>query len=251
MSTATESSPYTPTWSGPGVMQAIVTLRKDSKLSQETLEKWFHEVYFPAVLKTGIAKTTTTWRAVDPNYERPLMFVSEVENMELIQYGDQNHKVGGGLHNIPRKSELFPTDGPVDDFVDFESRLLSQIESYGDSGTLAADEVDTMIYAAMQPKPGGEKDLDDWYRTEHNAQMSKEPGYQRTTRYSPLFQTRNIEGAKPTGLNFVAFHQFGIGNKIGTEVEPLDPITDWTKKSMGECTSIDAAIYRKVKTLTA
>ncbi|KAJ4357867.1 uncharacterized protein N0V89_002444 [Didymosphaeria variabile] len=95
----------------------------------------------------------------------------------------------------------------------------------------------------MQPAPGGEKDLDAWYREEHNEQMSKEPGYKRTTRYSPLFQTRNI--GKPSGLDFVAFHQFGEGHKIGTEVEPLEPMSNWTKRAMNNCTSIDAAVYRK------
>jgi hypothetical protein len=101
----------------------------------------------------------------------------------------------------------------------------------------------------MQPGAGGEKDLDAWYRDEHNEQMSKEPGYKRTIRCNPVFQTRNV--GKPGGLDFVAFHQFGEGNKVGTEVEPLDPMTEWTKRCMGACTSIDAAVFRKERTFTA
>lgn len=113
---------------------------------------------------------------------------------------------------------------------------------------MVIDEVTTIIFAAMQPAPGGEKDLDAWYREEHNEQMAREPGYKRTTRYSPLFQTRNV--GTPAGLDFVALHQFGDKNEIGSEVKPLDPMTDWTKRCMGECTSIDAAVYRKFKTFT-
>jgi hypothetical protein len=137
MSTQTGTSGSAPTWSGPGIMQAIITLREDSKLSQDNLEKFFYESYFPAVLKTGIVKSITSWKAASPNYGRPWMIIMEVENLELVQFGDQNHKVGGGLHTITRTSDLFPTNGPVDDFIDFESRILSQIELYGSSGTSA------------------------------------------------------------------------------------------------------------------
>lgn len=129
-----------------------------------------------------------------------------------------------------------------------ECSVIDQVQPFHVANNIS-DGAGTMIYAAMQPKPGGEKDIDAWYREEHNEQMSKEPGYVRSIRYSPLFQTRNP--GKPTGLDFVALHQFGEGNNVGTEVRPLEPMTEWTKTCMGSCTSIDAAVFRKVKTLTA
>lgn len=98
----------------------------------------------------------------------------------------------------------------------------------------------------MQPTSGGEADLDAWYREEHNDQMSKEPGWKRTSRFSLLYQDRN-DGKEPGGLGFLAIHEFGEGNKIGKDVEPLDPMTDWTKRCMSECKAIDAAVYHKVK----
>ncbi|KAJ4294397.1 hypothetical protein N0V90_008087 [Kalmusia sp. IMI 367209] len=246
MSTTVAANGRTQPWSGPGIMQSFVKLREDSQLSIETLQNWFDEVYLPAVLATGIVKSATHWKAASPNYGKQWMIVYEVEDLALVQNND-NH-VGGSLKDIPRTSETFPTEGLVDDFIDFESRILSQIQLFG-SGEHPADEVTTIIYAAMQPAPDGQKDLDAWYREEHNQQMSEQPGWKRTTRYSPLFQTRNV--GKPGGLDFVALHQFGEGNKLGKEVEPLDPMTDWTKKCMSECTSIDAAVYHKVKTLSA
>lgn len=65
------------------------------------------------------------------------MIVFEVPNLEMVEFGDAKHKAGGGLHGIPRTSDLFPTEGPVDDFVDFESRILSQVELYGENGNTA------------------------------------------------------------------------------------------------------------------
>lgn len=98
----------------------------------------------------------------------------------------------------------------------------------------------------MEPGEGGEADLDAWYREEHNQQMSEQPGWKRTTRFNLLFQQRN-DAKESQRLSFLAIHEFGEGHKIGKDVEPLDPITDWTKKAMSEAKSIEAAVYHKVK----
>lgn len=79
----------------------------------------------------------------------------------------------------------------------------------------------------MQPSSGGEADLDAWYREEHNQQMSKEPGWQRTSRFRLLHQGRN-DGGEAHGLDFLAIHEFGEGNKLGKTLEPLHPATDST-----------------------
>jgi hypothetical protein len=100
--------------------------------------------------------------------------------------------------------------------------------------------------AAMEPSPGGEADLDAWYRDEHNDQMSKEPGYVRTSRFSLVHQLRT-DGGKLERISFLAIHEFGDGHKIGTKVEPLDPMTDWTKRCMSNAKAIDAAVYKKVQ----
>jgi len=82
-------------------------------------------------------------------------------------------------------------------------------------------------------------------RDEHNQQMSEQPGWKGTTRYKLVYQTRN-DGNEPSGSDFLALHYFGAGHKLGKNVEALQPVSDWTKRVMGECTAIDAANYRKV-----
>lgn len=104
------------------------------------------------------------------------------------------------------------------------------------------------MYAMMQPKAGGEAELDRWYREEHNPQMSEQPGWKRTVRYSLVLQRTN-GSKKMEELPFLAIHEFDKENKLGQEPQALDPITDWTKKVMSEQKAIDAAIFLKVKTL--
>ncbi|KAF2692206.1 hypothetical protein K458DRAFT_354521 [Lentithecium fluviatile CBS 122367] len=222
-------------WSGPGIMQSYFKLKPGSKLSQETLEKWWQEEYLPKVVDTGIVKSAWTWNAVNPDYERQHMVIYKVPDLAPVQ--------SDMLKKIPRTSDMFPTDGPVDDFIQFESRIFELVQLY-ETGKQPEDAATKIMYAAMQPLPGGEADLDAWYREEHNEQMSKEPGWKRTTRFKLLFQTRN-DGKKPGGLDFLAIHEFGEGNQLGKDVHPLDPMTDWTKKAMAGCTAIDAAIYEK------
>ena len=45
----------------------------------------------------------------------------------------------------------------------------------------------------------------------------------------------------------MAIHEFGDGHKIGKDVQPLDPITDWTKRAMSQAKAIEAAVYQKAK----
>jgi hypothetical protein len=99
----------------------------------------------------------------------------------------------------------------------------------------------------MEPKPGGEADLDAWYRDEHNQQMSEQPGWKRTTRFKLLVQYRP-DGKEMVKTSFLAIHEFGDGHKIGKDVEALEPKTKWTEKVMDEAEAIDAAVYHKVKT---
>ncbi|CAI6338231.1 unnamed protein product [Periconia digitata] len=227
-----------PQWSGPGIMQSFVTLKEGSKITQETLDRWFEEVYVPELIKTGIVTAASIWKAANPAYEKQNMILYEAPDLAPIKQGKLRED------HVSRKSDMFPTDGPVDDFVDVESRILAR-EEYYEIEKQPKDVATTVIYAAMQPSPGGEVDLDKWYREEHNEQMSKEPGWKRTIRYRLLFQTRN-DGKEAEGLDFLAIHEFDEKNKLGQNVQPLEPITDWTKKAMSECKSIDAAIYHKV-----
>ncbi|KAF2736365.1 hypothetical protein EJ04DRAFT_551415 [Polyplosphaeria fusca] len=245
-----------PCWTGPGLLQTFITISPTSELRIETLEKWLDDVYIPALIGTGAVQSAWRFKAVDPGYGKQHMVLYKIPDLAQVQ--------AGKLQQAPRASELFPKGGTVDDYVLGESKIFSFVELYppdtreqkegrrlvstvrpSDKLTLA-DAGSTIIMAAMEPSPGGEKDLDAWYRDEHNEQMSKEPGYLRTTRFSLVFQHRTDGKAMET-VSFLALHEFGEGHKVGSKVEPLDPMTDWTKRCMTNAKAIDAAVYRKVK----
>lgn len=99
----------------------------------------------------------------------------------------------------------------------------------------------------MQPAPGGAAELDAWYREEHNEQMSQQPGWLRTCRYSLVAQQHSgSEAMKEKELSFLAIHEFEEDNELGNTVKALEPVSEWTMKVMSEAEGIDAAIYRRI-----
>jgi hypothetical protein len=174
-------------WSGPGIIQGFFTLPPDSKLTQETLEKWLDDEYNPAMLETKVVKAAHRFKAANPDYGKRNMVVYELDDLASAKSGE--------LQEVSRVSSLFPSKEPVDSFVESEARILSLIEEYKKeehpkgllmpSGTTSSasavwvlgylsckktdndtDAAKTIIYAAMEPGEGREADLDAWYREE-------------------------------------------------------------------------------------
>ena len=110
------------TWSGPGLIQVFINLRKDTKLSQPTLEKWLDEVYIPAQVETGVVKGVRRFKAANPSYDKQNLVIYHVPDLAALRTGK--------LEAVPRSSELFPTEEPVDAFVESDSRVLSEVEVF-------------------------------------------------------------------------------------------------------------------------
>lgn len=109
-------------WSGPGIIQSFIALPETSKLKQETLEKWFDEVYVPALIETGAVKSAWRFKAANPEYDKQHMVIYKCPDLALVK--------AGKLESVPRTSDLFPTEEPVDVLIDSESRILSFVQLY-------------------------------------------------------------------------------------------------------------------------
>lgn len=117
-----DAPPSSTPWTGPGIIQGFFKIKEGSQLSQETLEKWFDEEFFPATLATGVVKSAWRWKAVDAGNEKQHMVIYKMPDLGAAQ--------SGKLGEVPRTSSLFPTDGPVDDFAESEYRIMSLVQLY-------------------------------------------------------------------------------------------------------------------------
>ncbi|KAF2491046.1 hypothetical protein BU16DRAFT_517062 [Lophium mytilinum] len=222
---------------GPGIIVSRFKLRDSSEVSQELLEKWYDEVHIPDVLATGGVKSAWRWKAADPEYGN--------QNMVLYKLPDLTFINDPKFQAIGMTSDLLPGSRSMLDFTAFDLRFYT-MEQLFQTEHQPEDATSTIVWAAMEPAEGGAAELDSWYRDEHNQQMSKEPGWKRTTRFKIVGQLHDITPANDAP-SFLTIHEFGDGHKIGTKVLPLEPKTEWTKKVMGSAKTIDAGVYHKVK----
>lgn len=109
-------------FSGPGIVQSFIKLRKDSQLSEEVLWKWWDGVYIPALLETGVVKSAWRWKAANQDYDKQHMIIYKIPEMAEV--------AAQKLRGVPRTSDMFPTSGPVDDFTELEVRCLTLTQLY-------------------------------------------------------------------------------------------------------------------------
>ncbi|KAF2184359.1 hypothetical protein K469DRAFT_580245, partial [Zopfia rhizophila CBS 207.26] len=216
-------------WSGPGIIVNLVRIPETSKITRGTLEKWFDDVYVPDLVATGVVTSAWRFKAANPDDAKQSMAIYKVLDLAPVQTGK--------LQTVKKTSETFPTDSHVDEFVESDSRMFSLVQLF-QRERQPEDSATTIIMAAMEPAAGGEADLNAWYREEHNQQMSEQPGWKRTTRFKLLFQHKT-DGKPNDAPSMFAIHEFGDGHKIGKDVVPLKPMTEWTKKCISEAKAID------------
>lgn len=90
-------------------------------------------------------------------------------------------------------------------------------------------------------------DMERWYRDEHNAQMAREPGWVRSSRYKLVLQIKRDKSKAREAPRWMTLHEFGEGNTLGIEVAPLEPVSEWTKKVMGDMASIEAYVWKRTQ----
>lgn len=89
--------------------------------------------------------------------------------------------------------------------------------------------------------------MDSWYREEHLDQMSKEPGFQRATRFELVFQIKNEVEPAEDAANYLTSYEFDGSNKLGKEVQLLEPMTEWTGKVIKNIQKVEMGVFHQIK----
>lgn len=94
-----------------------------------------------------------------------------------------------------------------------------------------------MAIAAIEPAPGGDDDLHDWYIRQHLDMLSMTPGYRRGTRYKLLSSTR--EGTP----RYIALHEYESVELPSAEIE-LTTKTEWSKKILSSVLKFESELWK-------
>lgn len=94
-----------------------------------------------------------------------------------------------------------------------------------------------MTIAAIEPKLGGDDDLEDWYRCQHLDMLSMVPGYRRGTRYKLLSSMRD---GTP---RYLALHEFESAELPADEIECTTK-TEWSKNILGSALQFERELWK-------
>ena len=91
--------------------------------------------------------------------------------------------------------------------------------------------------------------LDEWYRGEHVAEISKCPGYRRMSRYKLATSSRlsEFERSFPEAPTWLALHEFDRTEFPWKELAATDE-TDWAKKVIPGIRDIDFGCFALKRT---
>lgn len=199
-------------------------------------------------------KTARQYRATNIEYKKRHLVICETEDLARVNVKQmlkflEGENIGGKWDiRAYREVEIFDLEKSSSTSFLCHSRPEDEgTVKYCPLLTVRIEAAETIMVALMQPSPAGAADLDAWYREEHNQQMSEQPSWLRTCRYSLVSQQTSTSGGSEgfQELSFLAIHEFGEGEQLGDSVKALEPISEWTMKVMKDAVGIDAAIYRR------
>jgi len=94
-----------------------------------------------------------------------------------------------------------------------------------------------------------DSELDEWYRSEHVAEIARCPGYRRTTRYKLI--TRSLlsafERSFPEAPVWLSLHEFDGPKFPWKELAATDK-TEWAKKVISGIRDIDLGCFKLKRT---
>jgi len=180
---------------------------------------------------------TAAWsfRSTDPDRTRPYLSLYVVPNTSSIQ--TPSHPRDNQHGAIPPKS----------DFIETDIRYYERIQLYSKSTpTSPKTGIGKVIKCtAIHLSAGTEAEFDRWYREEHLEQVSRMPGWRKTTRYELISSNRFEDAEVPP--HYLAIHEF----EEGTEVKRMkkDEWTKWTRRMVDSALKIEEGTFEFVSGL--
>ncbi|KAH6673042.1 hypothetical protein B0J14DRAFT_701007 [Halenospora varia] len=239
------------TMSGPGILYVNSKIARTDLLNEQSYMKWYGEDHIPEIIETSGINSALRWKDVDPKVNKPFLVMYPMKDIAFTQ--------GEEFKKIRVHSDLLPNRGPIYDLADIDVRYYGLIQTYDPKGTKPG-QTKTICTAAMElGDKVTEKDFDDWYRQEHLEELSKVPGYLRTTRFKLLYHRTNAQSRQLKGLpprpedkeiiappTWQAIHEFDTENIDMTKLMATAD-TEWSKKIMGNVARVEAPMYHHVQ----
>ncbi|KAI1636196.1 hypothetical protein F4809DRAFT_641754 [Biscogniauxia mediterranea] len=220
----------------PGLIFVGSRALDSAKTPDELFNRWHNDEHVPGVLATGQTRLGLRYKNADPSSTLPYLALYPVEDSAA----PENAKLLAG----PRQSLLLSCDD-ARDLVSFDLRALEKTQTYeapgrsSSGGDDAGGRPKTLLCVGLEPRDGGEDDLDAWFREEHLDFLAGSSSYRRCTRYVLR------SGAGPP--RFLALHEYACETKdLPTDRLAVSCETDWGKRVLGPAKALEREVFELV-----
>ncbi|OAA57403.1 Dimeric alpha-beta barrel [Niveomyces insectorum RCEF 264] len=234
---------------GPGILYVEARIARPDLMDEDTYMNWYDNDHIAEIVATS--GVDSAFRYIRRGVDWPYLAMYEMRDVAFTQ-GDE-------FRRIRVHSDLLPGSKLIYDLADNNVRYYRLLQVY-DPTKKGPGHTKTLISAQIELKDGYPvEDFDAWYRKEHLDQLSKAPGYLRTTRFKLVFSRSNAQSRALKGLpvtsnepvpnppTWLALHEFATED---VDLGQLKDLTDtaWTRKIEQNSERRDYPIYKIAKT---
>jgi hypothetical protein len=135
------------------------------ELTDKVFNEWYSGDHVRDMVKSGVTDLVLRYKNVNASAPFPYLAVYRIPDVALLR----DQKVMG---SIPATSKLLPgkekgsTGGAFKDVMKMENRAYSRIQTFqGQDNKKGRGK--GLVTSELEPAPGAEVDMDDWYRRQH------------------------------------------------------------------------------------
>ncbi|KAF2436965.1 hypothetical protein EJ08DRAFT_684595 [Tothia fuscella] len=234
-----------PNIKGPGMLYVTSRIAQKDIMTEEVFMKWYDEDHIAEIIETDGISDAYRYIDEDKNASKPYLAFYPMPDIAFTQ--------GPEFKKIRVKSDLLPGSGLCFDLADFDVRYYGLTEKEGNRKGPAAG----LVTAGIEPAAGTTDDaVEKWYKTEHLENISKLPGYQRSTFYKLLYARTNAQSRALKGLptteepapeppTLQAIHEFDRVVKIEELKEMKE--TKKAREILGNAEQTEFCVFRLIK----
>ncbi|KAF2733819.1 hypothetical protein EJ04DRAFT_494675 [Polyplosphaeria fusca] len=195
----------------PGILTVSSRLSHPTTLTPTHLCAWYENTHIQQVTSLPGVPRAARYEALSPSpSSAPNQWSALAPWFTVYELPDLDYRHSAEFKGLDGQSK--PDEALLEGVfrqARFDTRFYEEVQRYGDESKCAPAKF--LVSAALQPRAGGERDFEAWYREEHLERLSRVRGYVRSRRYRVVdatvldrFERRGAEGCP----QYLALHEF-------------------------------------------
>lgn len=202
-----------------------------SLLSDAGLNKFYDEEHVPDILRHNFSRLAVRYKSTSPTSSGVGKYLALYPLDDAAKLAAPETKA---MMDELRYSKVL--DGrDHHELIDYGISAWTKLQDFDrpDSSSTAIRRAKTLVAVTIDPQPGEEADVENWYEREHFAMLAQCPHYVRGTRYQAL-----------GGTKFLALHEWDCEPE-GLPEEAIQETreTEWARRVLGGARGVEREVW--------